>query len=342
MRKTFSNYENCLTNFTATIEKYFDLQPTHEILENLSCKLKQKKYENVVVIVVDGLGANSFKRNLEDNTFLRCNKIAELSSTFPASSVPTNISLKTGLNPIEHGIINEEITLKKNADVEENSIVTRINNDKKAKAYEFSKTSGKKYKDLEDLLEKIKALLEKPGKKYIYANYSELDNIIKEYGCDSAEAIKELKNINKLIEKFSKKLNDTVVFVMSNHGYLDSTPVLLTRYKDVYNMLESKALIEPRACHFFIKEGKKLDFEQAFFKYFVNDFILLSKNEAKAKDIFGIGTDHSLLEDPIGDYIAVGMSDKYFVDDKNKEVASMSSGITEDEMFIPLIMIDKK
>lgn len=342
MRKTFSNYDNCLTNFTATIEKYFELQPTHEILENLSRKLKQKKYENVVVIVINGLGANNLKRNLEANSFLRCNKIDELSSVFPASHVSTEISLRTGLNPIEHGIINGEIKLKKDIDIEECSLVNRINNEKKAKAYEFSKTNGKKYKDLEDLLEKIKTLLEKTGKKYIYADYSELDNIINEYGCDSKEAIKELKNINNSLEKFSKKLNDTVVFVMSNHGYLDSTPVLLSRYKDIYNMLSSKVLIEPRACHFFIKDGKKLDFEQAFFRYFVNDFILLSKNEAKAKDVFGIGTDHSLLEDPIGDYIAVGMSNKYFVDDKNKEIASMSAGITEDEMFIPLIMIDKK
>ncbi len=344
MRKTFANYDHCLTNFICTISKYFGIKGEHDILENLSRKLRQKQYENVVVINIGGMGANIMKRSLPDNAFLRCNKIDEISSTFPASTASSNTSLRTGLNPIEHGIINEEIDIKKVKNIEDETLVNKINNlkDKKIKAYEFGKTNGKKYKDLPDLLDKINKVLEKPNKKYIYAYYSELENIIEEFGCDSKEVIKEIKNINNKIEKFTKKLTDTVVFVVANHGYLDCEPLLLPRYKEVYNMLANKTLAEPRSCHFFIREGKKLDFEQTFMKYFVRDFILLSKNESKSKDIFGLGTDHSLLEDPIGDYIAVAINERYFTLNEEDGIKAMSAGITEDEIFVPLIMIDKK
>ena len=344
MRKTFANYDHCLTNFTNTILNYFGFETYHEILENLNRKLKQKQYENVVVINIRGMSSNSIKNNLEDSSFLRCNKIDELSSTFPASKLSSNTSLKTGLNPIEHGIINEKIKLKKAKKLEDKNIVNIINSDKdkRIKAFEFGKEEGRKYKDLPDLLERIQKTLEKKGKKYIYADYNELDDLVKVKGYDDKDVKKEIKRINKEIEKFTKKLNDTVVFVISDHGYLNATPVPLNRYKIVYNLLKEEPLIEPRSCHFFIKEGKKLDFEQIFIKFFVNDFILISKNEAKSKDIFGTGTDHSLLEEPIGDYVAVAINDKYFTYNQDDKEKPMPAGITEEEMFVPLIMIDKK
>ncbi len=344
MRKTFANYDHCITNFICTISNYFGIKEEHEILENLNRKLKQKKYENIVVINVRGMGANTLKRSLADNAFLRCNKIDEISTTFPSSTTSSNVSLRTGLNPIEHGIINEKINIKKLKNIEDETLVNKINNlkDKNIKAYDFGKEHGKKYKDLTDLLGKINKVLEKSNKKYIYADYSELENIIEEFGCNSKEAIKEIKNINTQIEKFTKKLNDTVVFVVADHGFLDCEPLLLPRYKEVYNMLANTTLDEPRSCHFFIREGKRLDFEETFIKYFGRDFILLSKNECKSKDIFGLGTDHSLLETPIGDYVAVAISEKYYTFDENDEQKSMDAGITEDEIFVPLIMIDKK
>ena len=143
-------------------------------------------------------------------------------------------------------------------------------------------------------------------------------------------------------EKFTKKLNDTVVFVVGNHGYVDCEPLLLPRYKEVYNMLANTTLDEPRSCHLFIRPGKRLDFEETYLKYFGRDYILLSKNECKSKDIFGLGTDHSLLEDPIGEYVAVAISEKYYTFDENDTTKSMCASITEDEIFVPLIMIDKK
>ncbi len=341
MKKTFANYDHCLTTFMNTIETSLGLEVNHEILDNLNRKLKQKKYQNIVVINVRGMGANFLKRNLKDNSFLRNNKIDELSSVFPASNYASNMTLRTGLNPIEHGVINEDISLDKLDSIDEEIIVNKLNERKTVRAYEFSRDYGKKYKDLDDLLTKIKTLLEKKGNKYIYADYKELDDIIVKFGYDSKEAIKELKSIETKIEKFTKKLSDTVVFVVSNHGYLEAKPLILSLYREIYNMLEKEALVEQRCCHFFIKDGKKLDFEQSFVRYFANDFILISKNEAKSKDVFGTGTDHSLLEDPVGDYIAVAISDKYFAK-ADDEVKAMPAGITEEEMFVPLIMIDKK
>ena len=49
------NYEHCILNTITSILKYYNVETKHKSLESLD-KLLEKKYKNVVFIVLDGMG----------------------------------------------------------------------------------------------------------------------------------------------------------------------------------------------------------------------------------------------------------------------------------------------
>ncbi len=51
--KVKNNYQECITNFACSIEKYFGLTPKHNTLTYIDKLLAEKKPENVVVILFD-------------------------------------------------------------------------------------------------------------------------------------------------------------------------------------------------------------------------------------------------------------------------------------------------
>ena len=74
MKVVFPNYNNCLTNVTNSILKYFGVLTYHETLKELDDYLNEKEYKNVVLILYDGMGSNLMNRNLDSKSFLIKNK----------------------------------------------------------------------------------------------------------------------------------------------------------------------------------------------------------------------------------------------------------------------------
>ena len=56
MNIKFPNYNNCLTNVTSSILKYFDIKPYHNTLSELDNVLKKKDYKNILLLLYDGIG----------------------------------------------------------------------------------------------------------------------------------------------------------------------------------------------------------------------------------------------------------------------------------------------
>ena len=106
-------------------------------------------------------------------------------------------------------------------------------------------------------------------------------------------------------------------------------------------MLERLPSIEPRCATFFVKKEKVAEFQVEFNSLWKDDFILLTKEEALKKNIFGTGNKHHLFDDFLGEYIALATGRYMFgynenLDDENTMLAT-HAGLTEDEMIIPLI-----
>lgn len=365
--KVKNNYQECITNLACSIEKYFDLTPTHNTLPYIDQLLEEKKPENVVVILFDGLGSRILDRTLKEDSFLRKYKYKEITTVFPATTTAATTSLLTGLNPIEHGYLgwnvyispidkiitlylntekgkektDEDFLKIKNKYYSFKSIPEQIEEKGLGKGIELFPFQKKIYHGLDDMLEKIKEETEKAGKKYIYAYDDEPDHTMHEYGPDSKEVKELMEERNKKVEKLSKELKNTILFIVADHGHKKVEHIFLKDYPDFLDTLKRTTSLEQRAVSFHIREDRETEFKKLFNEYFSNDFNLYSKEEVIESNLFGVGEEHPLFRNNLGDYIAIAEeSNKCIIASGDEVLASQHAGYSEDEIYIPLIIIE--
>lgn len=365
MKVIYPDYEKCLTNLTNSILKYFDITPYHKTLKELDRVLEENNYDNIVLIIYDGMGSNILSKNLNETSFLRNHKIEDIKAVFPPTTTASTTTLLSGLNPCEHGwlgwdlyfkCLDETVTMflntKKDTEIlvsEENiahkyfsysNIIDLIN--EKYKAYQLMPFGNNAYKNLDDLNNRIINLCKDKRKKFIYAYYDEPDHTTHIEGTDSNITVKLYEEIDKSTKELYEKLKDTntLVIVTADHGHINSKDITLSDYKDIFSLLKHDISIEGRACAFFIKDDKHKEFEQLFNEYFKDDFILYTKEEVIKNKLFGRGRENKYFKDSLGDYLAVAISNKYFRYNENSvKYTSMHAGLTEDEILVPLIII---
>ena len=123
--KVKNNYQDCLTNIACSIRKYFGLAYHHQTNSYLDQLLEKKRPNNVVMILFDGMGSRILERSLDKDSFFLKSKVKDITTVFPATTTAATTSVKTGLNPVEHGWlgwntyiepIDKTITLFKNSE----------------------------------------------------------------------------------------------------------------------------------------------------------------------------------------------------------------------------------
>ena len=363
--KVKNNYNECITNIACSIRKYFELEYKHNTLKEIDDYLYKYNPKNVVVFLFDGMGSKILNRNLPQDSFFRKNMKKEITTVFPATTTAATTSIRTGLNPIEHGWmgwntyigkidktiqlflnrekgrneISEEFLREKNI-LHSKSIAQEINDQGKYQAYELLPFGENSYQDLDNMLSRVENLVNTKGKKYIYAYDEEPDHTMHDYGPDSKEAIELIKERNEKVEKLINRLKDSLVIIIADHGHTLVENVDLKDYKEITSLLERTTSLEPRATSFKIKRGKEKEFEEVFNKTFGNDYKLYSKEDVIESKLFGDGIPNENYESAIGDYIAIAYTNKCLLLD-DEELKSHHAGYLDDEIYIPLIITYK-
>lgn len=137
------------------------------------------------------------------------------------------------------------------------------------------------------------------------------------------------------------------MIITADHGLLDVQCVLLNDYSEIAECFSQAPSIEPRCCSMFVKEEFKTDFTKRFNKHFVNDFILMDKEEFLLSGLHGEGIPHAKYNNFIGDFIAIAITDKILqfkpeYGEKTKDYEAHHAGLTVKEMLIPLIICESK
>lgn len=364
--KVLNNYNECLTNLACSIRKYFKLDYKHNTLEYIDKLLEEKKPKNVVVLLFDGMGSIFLKKYLDKNDFLNKHLYKDITTVFPATTVAATTSMMTGLNPSETAmlgwnmyykdidkiiatfrntikntnILSEDAINYKNKYMITKTIMDEINEKGKYKGYTLFPFGDNPYKDRDDLYNIIENLCNNDDKKYIYAYDVEPDNTSHDFGCDAECIKKDIKEINNLVEKLSKNLKDTIIFVLADHGHINVENIFINDYKDIIECLKKDTSLEQRTVNFHIKEEKKEIFKELFNKYFSDYFDLYTVNEVIESKLFGDGEENIVFKDILGDYIAIAKSNKTLVSKGEDELVSTHAGYTKDEIMVPLIIID--
>jgi len=206
------------------------------------------------------------------------------------------------------------------------------------------------YQDSKHLYKTLNKLILKSNstRKLIFVYSSSPDNIEHHHGVYAEEVEKFIQETDSALEKLSLQLKgtDTTILISADHGLIDVDKYFYVN-EDVklFDSMIMPTFPEPRFISFFVKKHKMKQFEEAFRKY-EDKFLLFERDEFLKHKLLGNGKMHPKIDDFIGDYMAIAISDSamksiYMQNGKwKKEFYAHHAGLTEDEMLVPLIKID--
>lgn len=358
--------QESIIHLMQSIMKYFNLDVCHPTLLSIDNILNHKKYNHVVLVVLDGLGHENLMEHLDRSSFLRNHLLGPLSTVFPPTTTAATTSLLSGLYPSEHGWLgwnvyieelSDTITLFKNEskyhhekkfsiDVGHTyfpytSIVDRIHLETQNKGYTVSPYGDTPYDsgNIRDMIEVVSDLSNRDEKSYIYAYFEEPDALMHHYGNDSSLVKQKITELDEAIEQMCSQLKDTLVIITADHGHINVENLFINDYPELNQMLLRETSIEPRACNFYIKEQYMDQFPKLFNELFGDKFKLLSNQEVHNREIFGPLDSNSKI-DGVGDFLGIATS-HYTLNDSRENYAFRShhAGSTEREMLVPLIVV---
>lgn len=226
----YPDYDNCIAGIPNSVLKSMGLEPGRRTLELLDRHLEGRSYENVVVILLDGMGKNIMDANLSKDGFFASHLAGTFSSTFPPTTVAATTSIQSGMEPCEHGWLGWDCyypQIDKNVTVFLNK---ETGTDEQAESYNVAwrycgyestvdrllKAGVQAYNAMpflepfpdtfEKICDRIAGLCWQPGRKYIYSYWREPDHLMHEKGCFCTESKELLRKLEKQVNELCKRL----------------------------------------------------------------------------------------------------------------------------------------
>ena len=374
----FPDYSNSILNTITSILRHYGVSNGHASLDCLD-KILDKKYKNVLLVLLDGMGEYNL-RELSSDGYFKKNEICSLTSVYPSTTTAAITTYYSGKPPYETGWIawsqyfkeygrcmnvlthTESYTGKKisswNNDIYENVInyktVFEMIEEKGIKAYEIMPSHVERKSkrtiiadNLGELSEALLDLCNNEEKKFVMTYLDNPDGLLHKYGATSLEAQDFIKEAEKVLENLANQLSDTLIIVSADHGHKDIENVYsILDYPDLRECLIMPEFFESRFVGFWVKEERKKEFEQIFSDNF-KDFVLLSREELFECKLLGDGVKHKKIDDFVGNYVAVSvgssifrLQNDYFEGKKVKK--STHCGLSKEEMEVPLIVLECK
>lgn len=337
------DYNHCILNTITSILKHYNVKTNHTSLKSLD-NILEKKYKNIVLLILDGMGEHILK-NLSPNGFFSNNQIDCVTSVYPSTTTAALTTYYSGKPPYETGWIawsqyfkeygrpidmlshKESLTgnsiSKAKLNVFESlvnyePVCTQIKNaSPNVQTYEIMP----KYSDrrasstivadnITEIITNIETLCTLPNEKFIIAYCDNPDGLLHKYGSSSIEATNFIKNSETEIQQLSQKLNDdTLIIVSADHGHKDiDKAYTILDYPELEECLLMPPSLESRSVTFWVKENKKEQFVSNFNKIFKDEFWLMTTEEFLDNHFLGFGKQHKKIEDFLGNYIALSTS----------------------------------
>lgn len=336
------NYDHCILGTISSVLKYYNVDTKHKSSKKLDDILNEKKYKNVILLILDGLGEHNLNKISPDG-YLKKNEIDLVTSVYPSTTTAALTTYYSGKPPIETGWIawsqyfkeygrsldmfshNESYLREPIKEPLIDVYKTVINYEtifrqiEKAspdvKAYEIEPEYAERRalrsinaNNIEELIMNIEDLCQAPDRKFIFAYSDNPDGLFHKYGTASSEARDFVLDTEKRIQEMCKVFDDdTILIISADHGHKDiEKSYTLLDYPEIQECLIMPASLESRVITFWVKEDMKKVFEERFNKVFENEFWLMTKEEFLDKYHFlGYGDKHYKVDDFIGNYIAL-------------------------------------
>ena len=336
------NYEHCILGTISSILKYYNVETKHKSSEKLDAILNEKKYKNVIFLILDGLGEHILNP-ISPNGYLKQHQIDLVTSVYPSTTTAALSTFYSGMPPYETGWIawsqyfkeygraldmfshNESYMrepLKKplmdvfKTTMKYESVFEKIEKaSPDVKAYEIEPEYAERRAlrsidadTLDELIMNINDLCQAPNRKFILAYCDNPDSTLHKYGTTSEEAKNFILDAeNKIQEMCNNFDEDTLLIISADHGHKDiEKAYTLLDYPEIQECLIMPAYLESRVLTFWVKENMREAFVERFNSVFENEFWLMTREEFLDKYHFlGYGEKHPKIDDFIGNYMAL-------------------------------------
>lgn len=367
--KIFPDYNKSILNVPNSILKHFGALTHHATLPSLDKKLS-KNPKNVILILLDGMGTNVIRKHLSFWSFLRRHKIDDITSIFPSTTVAAKTTIFSGKSPLEHGRIgwrcwlpdgrHLELYTNKNAERGEafeekdladkllpfESLAEQIKDLVETHDVQYHKACPDGPKNTIELIDKIIDICKSKNRVFIQSYLTNPDVLCHLHGPYSKVIRDYVRQANKDVKRLKKKIPDSVIIVMADHGEAEiKKELFLNDHPDIMDCFVRSPSFEERYRSFKIKKGRKERFEILFQKYFGKEFELLSKDYILNNKLFGPGKEHEFIDSAIGDYIAISRGNAVLrflsagTRAKEKSFRGHHGSLTKEEMEVSLIVI---
>ena len=375
------NYKNKdIVDLVRSISNHFGTKfENTDKIKDLTNLLNLKK--KVVLILIDGLGYYKIQ-SLNDDSILKRNCITSLQTVNPSSTATFLTTLYTAEYPEKHGIlgwwsysklknlnyhsllltdrltdkaikdynINIEDLTKSTSVFEKYNVKTNMLMHKNYFNSNYSMYFTNKYSDrigfenIEDAFNKT--LISSKDYSFTHIYIDDVDSLSHYYGVNSNEVTTAIKEIETNLKEFVEKKDDDVsIVIIADHGQIDMSEMLyLNNSQDYTKYFYALPSSDTRTLSFFVKTKFINEFKNNFVNEFNKDFELFSKQEISSLHLFGNETNNELIEDSLGEFIAIAKGSKFMVcDEKTKieysNIIGNHSGVSKEELTIPLIIL---
>ncbi|MBR2704088.1 MAG: alkaline phosphatase family protein [Clostridia bacterium] len=339
------DYDHCILGTMSSILKNYNVECATKSNKALDKILAEKKYKNIIFMILDGLGEYNLNEISKDG-FFKQNQIDCVTSVFPSTTTAALPAYYSGKVPYETGWIawsqyfkeygraldtfsHKESylgeTIKKplkdvfESDMNYKSIFYQIEEaSPDVKAFEvqpeYAERRAKRSiraNNIDELIYTIEDLVTMPSNNFILAYSDNPDGLLHKFGTDSDEAKEFVLDAERKIQELRNKLgDDSLIIVTADHGHKNITNAYtILDYPELMECLIIPPSLESRCLSFWVKEEMKDIFVERFNNLFEKEFWLMTKEEFLDKyKMLGTGNKHKKIDDFIGNYIAISVN----------------------------------
>jgi len=368
----FPDYQNSILNLTGSLLKAYGLPARHGSLPDLDAVL-QHKHRNRILLILDGMGAEFLRRMLPASSFLRRHLLREITSVYPCTTTAATTTLQSGLSPVEHGWLGWNAYFK-----EYGRVIDLFLDRDSFSGGQVLPSAAKTYLAYDDIahqvqqangdavichrimppfaengvhsmiqmIDKIREYGEAGSNQLIIAYWYEPDMLMHNEGPYSEKVQAEVMAYDRMIEELFSTLYQSLLIVTADHGQVEiKRDVLLNDIPILHDGLIMPPFLESRAASLFVKPSRIREFQSAFNELLGDEFLLMSREEVFARELFGPGQAHAKVDDFVGDFLAcaTGHSLLRFRSAFNRPLTPFKghhAGLSHEEMMVPVIVAE--
>lgn len=358
------DFNSSILSIISSIRKYYGKPIYYNTNDKIDSILNEKKYNNIIIMLLDGMGVNILKNNLKENSFLKKHYSYTNNAIYPSTTAASTTSTVAGLSPIRTAWlgwqsyfkeIDRNIALFNGIDYytdeqtgytayqalpykpfyDDLGVNGTINNpDFRIKNYSFKRVLKKSLNNLNS----------DENIEYVY--YGAPDKQMHILGSYHKKVKRVLKKMDDNLKWYAKKLpKDTLLIISADHGHTNVKEIELFNCKTIMDMLNRPPCNDSRCTSFSVKKEYIESFPIIFKSIFGYAFDIYTKEEAIDKGFFGLKGEkpHIRSFEFLEDFVAIAKNEYYFnykgIDSPLFE--SHHVGITSDEMLVPVIIYKK-